>query len=68
MAKSGAQSLTLKSVTDRQTKELNVFGRPALRAHQTCHGDRGPQARSYTSKTFGDLTQFRRYGALKIWG
>ena len=27
MAKSGAQSLTFKSVTDRQ-KKLNVFGRP----------------------------------------
>jgi len=29
MAKSGAQSLTFKSVTDRQTdKKLHVFGRP----------------------------------------
>jgi len=32
MAKSGAQSVTFKSVTDRQTekqtKKLNVFGRP----------------------------------------
>jgi len=29
MAKSGAQSLTFKSVTDRQIdKKLNVFGRP----------------------------------------
>jgi len=29
MAKSGAQALTFKSVTDRQTdKKLNVFGHP----------------------------------------
>jgi len=29
MAKSGAQTLTFKSVTDRQAnKKLNVFGRP----------------------------------------
>jgi len=28
MAKSGAQSLTFKSVTDRQTKKLYVFGHP----------------------------------------
>jgi len=27
MAKSGTQSLTLKSVTNKQTKNLNVFGR-----------------------------------------
>ena len=28
MAKSGAQTLTFKSVTDKQTKKLNVFGHP----------------------------------------
>ena len=28
MAKSGAQSLTFKSVTNKQTKKLNVFGHP----------------------------------------
>ena len=28
MAKLGAQSLTFKSVTNRQTKKLNVFGHP----------------------------------------
>jgi len=28
MAKLGAQTLTLKSVTNKQTKKLNVFGHP----------------------------------------
>ena len=28
MAKSGAQSLTFNSVTNKQTKKLNVFGHP----------------------------------------
>ena len=42
MAKWDAQSLTFKSVTNRQTN-----------SHQTWHGDRGPRARSCTSKTFG---------------
>jgi len=28
MAKSGAQTLTFKSVTDKQTKKLNVSGHP----------------------------------------
>jgi len=50
MAKLGAQTLTFKSVRDRQTdKKTNVFGEP----HQTLHGDRGPRASSCTSKTFG---------------
>jgi len=58
MAKSGAQTHTFKSVTDKQTKKLNVYGRPAAKSepHQTWHGDRGPRTRSCTSKTFGDLT------------
>ena len=59
MAKSGAQSLTFKSVTDKQTKKLR-FWLPRRRVksdpHQTWHGDRGPRARSCTSKTFGGLT------------
>ena len=48
--------------TNRQTnKKLNVFGRPGRQRvksehHQTRHGDRGPRARSCTSKTFGGLT------------
>jgi len=61
MAKSGALTMTFKSVTDRQTdkqtdKKLNVFGHPGRvksDPHQTWHADRGPRARSYTSKTFG---------------
>jgi len=36
-------------------KKLNVFGhcRAKSEPHQTWHGDRGPRARSCTSKTFG---------------
>jgi len=61
MAKSGAQTLTFKSVTDRQTDKQNThrFWPPRRRVksepHQTWHGDRGPRARSCASKTFGDL-------------
>jgi len=60
--------------TDKQTnrQKLNVFGHPAageIRSHQTWHGDRVPQARSCTSKTFGDLTHsFAAKGSLKISG
>jgi len=66
IAKSGAQSLTFKSVTNRQTdketnKKLNVFWPPRRRVksdpQQTWHCDRGPRARSWTSKTFGGLMQ-----------
>ena len=62
MAKSGAQTLTFKSVTDRQTNKQtetknSTFWPPRRRVksepHQTWHGDRGPRTRSYTSKTFG---------------
>ena len=68
MAKSGALTLTFKSVTDRQTnrqtdrqtKKTQRFWLPRRRVksepHQTWHGDRGPRARSFTSKTFGGLT------------
>ena len=62
MAKSGAPSLTFKSVTDRQTDRQTKNQRfwPLRRRvksepHQTWHGDRGPRARSCASKTFGDL-------------
>jgi len=45
--------------TNRQTKKLNVFGDPGggeIRAPPNLgHGDRGPRARSCTSKTFGGL-------------
>ena len=48
---------------DRQTnrhKNATFLATPAageIRTHQTWHGDRGPRARSCTSKTFGGLTQ-----------
>jgi len=45
--------------TDRQAKTQR-FWPPQwpvkFEPHQTWHGDRGPRARSYTSKTFGGLT------------
>ena len=62
MAKSGAQSLTFKSVTNRKTDKQKTqrFWLPRRRVksepHQTWHGDRGPRARSCASKTFGGLT------------
>ena len=62
MAKSGEQSLTIKSVTNKQTntKKTQLFWLPRRRMksepYQTWHGDRGPRARSFTSKTFGGLT------------
>jgi len=54
MAKSGAQTLTFKSVTDKQTnrQKSQRFWPPRRRVksepHQTWHGDRGPRARSFT--------------------
>jgi len=60
MTKSGAQSLTFKSVTNRQTDKNSTFWPPRPRvksqAHQTWNGDRGPRAGSWTSITFGGLT------------
>ena len=56
MAKSGAQSLTFKSVTNRHTDKQKTkrFWPPRRRVksepNQTWHGDRGPRARSFTSK------------------
>ena len=60
MAKLGAQTLTFKSVTDKQTnKKTRRFWPPRRRVksepHQTWHGDRGPRALSCTSKTFVGL-------------
>ena len=61
MAKSGAQSLTFKSVTNRQTnrQKTQCFWPPRRRVesepHQTWHCGRGPRARSCTSKTFPGL-------------
>ena len=64
MVKSGAETLTFKSVTDRQ--KSSTLSDP----HETWHGDRGPRARSCTLKTFGGLTHrlVLPLGALKIWG
>ena len=64
MAKLGAQTLTFKSVTDRQTNRQKTqhFWPPRapaageIRAPPNWHGDRGPRARSCTSKTFKGLT------------
>jgi len=59
VAKSGAQSLTFKSVTNRQSdrQKTQRFWPPWRRMksepHQIWHGDRGPRARSCTCKTFG---------------
>ena len=59
MAKSGAQSLAFKSVTNKQRdrQKTQRFWPPRRRVksepHQTWQGDRGPRARSCTSKTFG---------------
>ena len=58
MAKSGAQTLTFKSVTDKQTNRQKTqrFWPPRRRVksepHQTWRGDRGLRARSCSSKTF----------------
>ena len=62
VAKSGAQSLTFKSVTNKQTNRQKTqrFCPPRRRVksepHQTWHGDRGPRTRSFTWKMFGGLT------------
>ena len=46
--------------TDKTDRQNNPFWPPRRRVksepHQTWHGDRGPRARSCTSKTFGGLT------------
>jgi len=76
MAKLGAQTLTFKSVTNRQTDKqeknstlLTDPQRVQSEPHQTWDGDRGPRARSCASKTFGDPTHsFAARAALKIWG
>jgi len=56
IAKSGAQFLTFKSVTDKQTDKDQRFWPPRRRVkcepHQTWHGDRGPRAHPCTFKNF----------------
>jgi len=59
MAKSGAQSLTFKSVTFLAAPAAGEIRAPpnlASESHQTWHGDRRPRARSCTSKTFAAMT------------
>jgi len=70
MAKSVAQSLTFKSVTDRQkTQRFWPPRRVKSEPHQIWHGDRGPRARSCTSKTFGGLRHsFASRGCWKFGG
>ena len=78
MAKS-LQSLTFKSVTDKQTnlrqtnKKTQRFWPPQRRMksepHQTWHSDRGAPARSCTSKTFpGTTHSFAAKGLSKFGG
>jgi len=61
MVKSGAQTLTFKSVMDRQTnnKKTQRFWPPRRQVksepHQTWHGDSGPRAHFFTLKTFRGL-------------
>jgi len=64
VAKSGAQTLKFKSVTDKQTnrqsdKKTQRFWPPRRwvksEPYETWHGDTGPRAHSCTSKTFGGL-------------
>ena len=61
--------------TDKQTdrQKTQCFWLPRRRVksepHQTWHGDRGPRARSFTSKTFGGLTHsFAAKGRWKFGG
>ena len=70
MAKLGTQSLTFKSMTDRQkqTKNWTFLATPAA-GEIWAHGDRGPRARSCTSNTFGGLTHsFAAKGHWKFGG
>ena len=55
ITKSGEQTLTFKSVTDRQKTQRFSPPRRWVKSdpHQTWYGDRGPRARSCTFKTFG---------------
>ena len=63
MAKSGAQTLDVQKrdeqtnrLTNKQTKNSTFLAAPAAcksESHQNWHGDRGPRARSCTSKTSG---------------
>ena len=64
MAKSGAQSLTFKSMMEKQTDNrqqtdkkkstfLAVLVEVKSEPHHIWHGDRGPRARSCSLKTFG---------------
>jgi len=56
MTKSGAQSLTFKSVTNRQTKTQRFWlpwRRVKSEPNEAWQGDRGPRARSCTFKILG---------------
>jgi len=66
MAKSGAQTLTFKSLTIKQKgkQENSTF----FLKNSTWHGDRGPRARSCTSKTFGVWRIVSLLGVLNVSG
>ena len=74
MAKSGARTLTFKSVTDKQTKRQKTQRFWPLRLlliskpHQTWHDDTGPKTCSCTSKTFWDLTHNSPLGGAENLG
>jgi len=76
MAKSRAQTVTFNSVRDRLVRESDKktqrFWPPRWQVksdpHQAWHGDGGPQARCWTSQTFGVRCIVSPPGALKIWG
>ena len=59
VTKSGTQTLDVQK-RDEQTKNSTFLAAPAAGKsdpHQTWHSDRGPRARSCTSKTFGGPTR-----------
>jgi len=47
------QILLFRIVKGHTNKKLNIFGSPVVCKVQALYDDRGPQARSCTSKTFG---------------
>ena len=74
MAKSGAQTLTFKSVTDKQTykQKTQRFWPPRRRVKpepdENWHRDRGSPARYCTSKTFWVWRTVSPIGGAEIWG
>ena len=69
---SDIQKSVMNKQTNRQTKKTQCFWPPQQRVksepHQTRHGDRGPRARSYTSKMFGGPTHSFAARGAESWG